>query len=614
MMALSCSLSSNEPALFASKPIDLAVSTAPISVGENKSAQVVFVADQVYGTVGMIHVQDDRYLDLRANDSLGITPIVVGHEPMAITLYAGGSVPRVFVATKNENALVAFDVHSSTHIEYVDFSSPKTGHFSKPIFKDQGRFSNPTFVNPAVSENANCETWKMKFKNLSYEVKGSQSGLDPLRASEDTLFTSVQGHVQFSIASGGDPVDSGDEFLWPTCVFSELSLPGVPVDLKTWENKIVVVMNDPAQVMVLSAQTGAVESTLAIPAVVLGPDLGKGVLVGDKLYLPDALSEGVHEVDLTLQSVQTLPVGQSTQTLGYNETENELALISSGNRLAFWHLGSSMITDEIELRDKPLGYYSFISKEKAYGLITSASGENTLVDAASKTRIDIDDKGGEDARISEPEFFDAGAKSAPLFLGASFVSAPVSERWVLVFEGYLAQSEPSVITGNTLQSVGALFQTQKVAAGDHVQVGEERIAIQTVVDEETLTLVSAPSVQGSTLVDIKANQSYVVKGSRSGVQLGRAYENVPFSVDDGSFKVTLRSDPKLKTTSGDYFTFELFDGVNTLFSQNEKQTTRAVIFNRTGEDFPSAYVIAHATGGVLKLNLKDLRLKAVIKN
>ncbi len=548
-----CGGGSGSGFLIFQRPIAVRASSTDIKY-DGRSSRFMYVANQRGGSIAVVDQETENFVDTDGGDEWHDSFIAVGGEPSALAVVEGSN-PRIYVVDELGRKLLAFDALPPTDPTYnvvkyrpVSLGGAKEARISLPIFRDQGRHSSPVMMNlSADPTKASTEQWKVAFDGSKYIVTGSKSGEQKGRASEGSTYKTDDGAVSFKVVSGAEPTDQDDIFRFAVSIANPLALTGRPVDLLTTDKKLIIVTEDPSEVLVFNLDTLVIDSTITLDdGSGKAAQIGPGAINGDHLYVPNRASSNVFDVDLNALTASVIATGVEARAAGFDSAHGLLYLIPDKSReIIPWEIAGGKALAKIRLADFGMSFQPYKSNGILYAAIGTSAGSLEIIDLSKRKRIDTQITGQQpESQAIGIDFEDQGPPSAPELISVNLVDGRAkTERWQLTFD-----------------------------------------------------------------VD-----NYIVSGSISGIQTGRAFEGTPYTSDDGSMSLTVRGSRGEPTTKGDYFTFLAVDGINSLRPASDKLATSLVILNRPNDETLTAYVTEKGTGDLSSFNLTTLEYRRSIR-
>ncbi|MFH1018669.1 MAG: hypothetical protein V1798_10890 [Pseudomonadota bacterium] len=628
--------SSDAPFFILQAPVDIQASSKDIQFN-SRTTRVLYVANQVGGTISVLDQQQERFVDTDTGDDYANSPIAMGGEPSALYVQDRDPAPRVFAADAEHRELWAFDaippsdpaLNELPH-QAVDLGATAVGRNSKPLLQDVGRRSSPNLaqvsVDPALAQS---EQWQVRFSEdgANYVVTGSKSGRQTGRATEGKPYATDNGAVSFTITTGGDPTTDGDTFRLGTVVGKPLPLTGRPVDLKSDGSSLFIVMADPPSVAVFDLASLSLSAPVDLADTSgVTPLPGRSAFVNGHLFIPNSAAADAFDVDTTASptlSVTVLATNIKSFSAAADGVTNFLYLFSPGTRqMARFDLSSSAVASPIRLTDMGRTLVPYTFNGAPFGLIPTISGPLDLLDLTSQQRVDVNPTGRVPQSLAlGVQFSDTGPPSTPDLLSIDTVDGVTqAERWQLIYEGVVpGTSLAATVSADQLTSATATFLSSGVQAGDHVILdptgSPEEVAITAVASDQTLQLEAQPAHQGSVDIEVRVSGSYLALGSESGAQTRRAFEGTPYTSDSGAIALAIRSSLPNPTTRDDYFTFVTTDGIDPILNGANRWPSAVAVITRPGDTRLTAYVANTNTNGisVIDLSRPDPQLRKLIR-
>ena len=392
---------------------------------------------------------------------------------------------------------------------------------------------------------ASTEAWTLTWRGRAFEVEGSASGPQNLRAVPGTWYETDHDELAFSVALGGLPIQDGQSLRLQTWSGVESAdSGGLVTDLLVsedgqWVFASVIPDEGPGEVVIWDA-VGFVElDRLVLPEAAAPERLEMGrdegvVWVADSAELPDG-SGRLFRLDFVPGDLDTLaatPIHAPEPLIDVAEgraPEVRLLFAAAAYSDAIWALdpvtGTPLDTNPITSGIDPTHVRSIVS-----GL------------ASSKRPIPTGDLDEDGTR------FTAHGILATTFAGELY--------WVDAATGCQVFGSPAGAYLDMLGDLTSLTWTD---------VGYESTP-QLVYDDASQRVVTTHPCGGVarterwTFIYDEATQSYEVEASRSGVQQSRAFEGVRYFSDDGAISVLIMPGT-LPTTDGDRWVFPINDGV-----------------------------------------------------
>lgn len=611
------------------QPVDIQVSNLDLTF-DNRTTRFVYVADSFSESIVVIDQDQERIVDTDGGDDFDENPISVGGQLTALAVQDRTLAPRIFVVDAQARKLFAFDAvppsdttqNVLAHVP-VDLGGTPEGRAGRALFRNSGRLSSPTLpkitVNAAIAQN---ENWELNFDNntTGYRVKGSISGEQTNRAQENVAYTSDDGSISFTITSGGERTTSGDKFYFGTVVTQPLSLTGRPVDLQIDATNLYILTSDPARVEILNLETLTITSQVAL---VDGSGMDVvptgSVLANGHIYITNQTTANLLDFDVNALTASVIATGVQARAVGENNQILYLFPFST-REVARWDLSSNTLLSSIRLSDYGFSFGSFVLDNTSFGLVPTSAGGIDVLDLDQGNRVDTRDTGDPESTSLLERFFDVDPVSSPDLISVTTVdNVTRTERWQLVFEGIIPETNglTATISGIQLTALSGMFQTLGIQSGDLVVLDPNGTAEEVLVDqvssETVLALSTAPQTQGSTTMEIRPSQSYVVTGSQSGVQKNRVTEGTSYTSDEGAISLTIRASRSQPTTRGDFFTFLTSEGIDPVIALDKRLGQAAAVFTRPNQTDPTAYVVQEGSGAISVLDLRNLRERRTIR-
>ncbi len=613
------------------KPIDIQnfENTAQV---QGKQTYIIAVLDQVNKGLAFINSQKQDFIDLTQADDAPMTLIPVGGNPVALAVEEKSSnEKRVWLIENENNRMYAVDfiAGNNPQFEFVDLSSNREGLYTRAIFENAGRGivetlnQAPDVHDFVVDADSTCQTWEAIYNSKlnSYQIINSKTGEQNAKAKENNIFTSDDGLHSFIIEPGSLDTSNKDQLTWFTCSASYIDLPSEAVDIHIVEDQAFILLNDSPSIEVFDLNSMSFTSSITITG---ASNVRAATVQGGLWYIPDTVQDQIYVFDFAMQSVENIPLpAKVTSAVGLG-VDTLLLALKAEEKLLVYNSNSQIIEKQIFMESFTLGLTDYSDSGKDRILMYSRSGTVDAFDISSLKRIDFSiNSGGKESFIQgKIEFYDVGAFSEPEVIGLSTQDgATMTESWQLIYEGSVSNMVEldASVSGNLLDAVGVDFLASNIAVGDQVilqsGMSQETLTVSQIVDTDTVQLNNNSIFSGSVLFTIKANDSYIVKGSISGEQMNRAVENLAYDSDQGELTFLIRDSNTYQTTSGDFFSFRTNDGITSMDTRDitlRSNIVGAVYFDNTINNRNEAYLIQESTGRVLLIDLDKNNLVKTI--
>jgi hypothetical protein len=617
---ISCG-SSQVPFTALKKPVDIALSSETIRF-QSLNIRLAYVLDEFTQSIVVLDTAREEMVDTAANDDFDFTPIAVGGTPSSIVVDNEASPYRLYVTDNLNKKLLAYEIvppvsgAEAITFKPVSLGGTKEGRASRALFKDEGSTSNPTLTNMFVDpDHAQNESWKLLYKgNGNYEVEGSRSGLQETLAREGTVYTSDNGEIKFYISSGGEKTTEDDKFYFSTIVTRPLQLTSSPVDMLIHDRKLYILTSGQvdSSIIVYDLDDLSVESTTLLPGGAIPTQM---VRLNSKIYISNVASDSIYEFDINALTFAAIATGASSaiQSIGVYGT-NLYLIHDTESKVSVWSLSSDSIIKTINITDFGNSFFMDTISAEPVGYIPNVSGNVDVLNLNNNTRIDTQEGDKED--FFGLEFYDVTPVSNPILISVDGEQGVVqSESWQMVFEGVVpnAKNLDGTISGNQLNAT-TTFQEFGVQAGDLVVLlgdDDEEFEIESVDSETTLTLASIPSVQGNISFEVRSNGTYVVVGSKSGVQQNRVTPAETYTSDNGAISLKTRPSFTQPESRGDFFTFYTNDNVDPIYINNQGMGISGVSLQNS-EGKKVGYILEQTKGQVSIIDLGSYEVRRTL--
>lgn len=603
------------------KPIAISQPSQDI-LYQNDTTRLLYVADQFTQSLVVIDTLREELVDTADEDDFDFTPIPVGGEPVAVAVDNATTPHRVFVADQFNKRIFAYQVgtidQNRNLIPYVPVSLGGTiqGISSRPLFKNEGAVSSPTMTNvtvdPTVPRN---EGWKVKYVgNSQYEVTGTRSGLQSKHAVEGKTYTSDDAGLSFFISAGGEETTDDDSFFFSTMTAKPLELSATPVDLLINDSKMYILTKNVPSILVYDLATLSIDTTIAVPdinAVPLKMTLGDG-----KIYISNASSGDIYSLDTLTNTLATISTGITGGVKSIGVDGDRLYLVHNiDSRTSIWLTNSSTIESTLNFSDFGNAFIFSQNDTLRMGLIPNTSGNVDVINLDSRTRYDT--SANSITVFQSVEFFDVLPTSSPELISVNTLpGVSVNESWQMTYEGVVGDlsAKDGTISGKQITVSGIDFQTAGIQAGDIVIISntDQDNKVASVDGPTTLTLTSTPAIQGSTQFSVLAAGSYVVIGSKSGVQKNRVTSGVAYTSDKGEISLQTRPSFDAPESRGDFFSFLTLDTIDPIIVSSQSMAVAGISLNRTSDQRPFAYVLEQTFGQIAILDLVDYSVHKIL--
>ncbi len=566
-------------------PVDLAILSGDYFF-KGKNRRMLFVAGSKSGMLTAVDPDDMKVLDLHDFDKR-MTGIPVGGTPVAMvakSISSGDAVDRVFAADGENNRVIVIDLESGTaddddvfHYSYVDGGGGEVNIATIPVFEDRGRYSTPRYGDVSVLSFAGTvEHWYLEYRGDDYEVKSSVSGKQKGKLKEGETYTTDDGSVSLTIYQGADKTNKGDSFTFSVFKTKPIDLGFTPVALMLIDNDLVAVDGDSGRLVFYDSSSLAQKSTV----VLAGPSGGSvkpvfALYFDGSIYVLDLGADFVrYKVADGTQEVVNLSAAAS-YAFSSSATGKLYLLVTDERKMVEFDPDSGTLTGRsIEFPSAPdCGAYGSYGSDRMAGngaaVVTREHGVY-LVNLDDMERVDLSGDGVRESSATSPNFQDMGENSSPKMTSVTtYDGVTRTQVWTIVFEGVVpgAVSESGVLNGGTFTDSTIDFTSLKVGSDDKVVISSEdlEVGIKEVVDAHTLKLDSdTGKTLSSVSYEIRGDGCYVVRGSLSGVQAGRAKAGESYTSDDGEVSFSILANISSPVTRDDLFTFRTYDGVNSI--------------------------------------------------
>jgi hypothetical protein len=392
---------------------------------------------------------------------------------------------------------------------------------------------------------ATTETWTMTWRGNAFEVEGSASGLQNLKAVPGTWYESDAGEIAFVAALAGLPMLEGQALRFETASGVEAAdAGGLVTDLLVspdgdWIFASIIPDDGPGWVSVWDAEGFVEIDRLQLPAgsaperLAAGRDEGV-VWIADSIELPDG-SGRLFRLDFVPGDVATLA------TTELHAPEPLIDLADGRDPDAHFLFAAGAYTDAIWTLDPVTGAAQdinpFTPEVDATHVRSVISGLTAIPRPVETGELDQDGSR-----------FAVYGVLATTFAGEMY--------WLNA--------------GTGCQVFGGPARAYLNVVGDIVNAVWSDIGYesnpQLVYDDASERVISTHPCGGITRTEQwtfrydEQLQSYEVEGTRSGLQANRAFEGVRYFSDNGSISLLIMPGT-LPTTDGDRFSFPVNDGV-----------------------------------------------------
>ncbi|MCI5073167.1 hypothetical protein MRY82_09545 [bacterium] len=614
------------------RPIDIQSFENTIQI-DGRQIYVLAVLDQLNKGLAFINSQSRDFIDLIESDEAPMTLVPMAGNPVAMaTEETQSNEMRVWMIENENNRMYAVDFIQGTNprFEFVDLSVNREGLYTRAIFENAGRGIVET-LNQApdvhdfmVDSDSACQSWEATYdsKLNSYRIISSKTGEQDAQALENSVFTSDDGLHSFIIEPGSLDTSNNDQLTWFTCSASYLDLSGDAVDIHIIDDQAFVLLNNSPKIDVFDLNTLSFTSSIPIPG---AASVKNATVQGGAWFIPDTELDQVYRFDFSMQSVESIPLPNKVVSAVEVGTDTLLLALKTEEKLLVYNTNSQTIEKQIFMPSYINGLMDYSDTGQDRVLAYSRSGTVDAIDISSLSRVDFSRSSGDKESFVQGniEFYDTGSFSEPELIGLSTQDGVTrSESWQLIYEGSVSNlvALDANVSGSSLDIVGFDFSQSNVSEGDKVvlysAMGQETRLINQIVDADTLELNNNSTFSGSVTVTVKANDSYIVKGSISGEQSTRAIENQAYSSDQGDLTFLIRSSNLYPSTSGDFFSFRTNDGINSMDTTDlnlRSNISNALYLDNAISNRNEAYLIQEATGRVLLINLDEDNLVKTIR-
>lgn len=582
-LLLACGGDQGSAFSFLRRPNDIKLSNAKYlsSRGEQKLG---FVLDRDAKTLGIMALESERFLNVIKNGFVDKSAIPIGGEPIAFDIREEDERVVVYIIDQQNSALVALEVESfagdaSKDIAYafVDLGGEAYTAVSFPFFINSGRrLSNPAMTSIQWEIENQCDVMELKYDRgrASYRIKSELQGELEERVPQDEGPSDIAAlNVSVEVKSGSVRTNSGDRFITMGCAAHRLPIADVRLeDIVVHEDFIYLLSSSPsAEVVVLNRQNLAEVTRIQLVNALLPQ---RFVSIDATLFALDQSGGRVHQIDVQTNTATERPLPMSVRDMMFKSDDSYWVLAADGDIYSWTPAEGSVFDSQIKLPIPGAHLTPYLdSNDKAQALISRFDSRLEFFDVSAGKRIDINVTDGKNSSASSWTFQDAGPESGPEIIAVTTQDGPtLTENWSVVFEGSVGgvHFHPANLVGSDLSFVDLdLDLNEYVQLDDRVMLYQDGAEI----GEFDISSVSGPAnlmLSGSGLSDgnyqasVVASQSYIVSGSRSGVQKTRAVENETYTSDGDEIIFRIRGSITRPTTSGDRFFFSTNDGIATL--------------------------------------------------
>ena len=630
--ALGCEDDGNSPLPHFANPQKMRISSVDVD-WQGRSRRLTFVTNHSIGTITPLDLVDQRVLDTDDFDDVE-TPITVGGNPTLLFEWrpsnlAGNVYYRLVVCDPTNTRLHVFNAKrvidasnvSQVVFEAVDMGGPETWVMGEPHFFDRGRSSNPSItaitLDTAVARE---ENWHIISNGRrEWTLEGSISGRQRNRVISGTPYVSDDGSLSFTIFEFDRRADAEDAFYFGTRRTKPLQLADAPDAGILIDNSLYLAMHNSGTLQAIDLDTQITTGSVnLVDGSGFAPQASDIQYDGSGHLLITNRSQGnsVFLIDLGTLTSTAIQVGVPTQRALIKNNMAYLLPVGSREVLVLDLNQQLLSTPSIRMGDFALVGALLVGNEGVAGDAIMINNNNTLdlLNLADRQRVDTRDRGDTESFASTVHFFDVRGKSNPSLSEIITRDGLVqNESWSIEYEGAVANS-PS----NSGSVAGTLFvdfsgNFQRVLAGDLLILNpdnptlREAIPIATVVDNNTLSLQTAPATQGANIFyEARVRNSYTIFGSFSGLQQNRAREGFTSESDDGAITFSISpAAPSSPTTIGDIFTFDTSDGVTPVILSGSNAVD-VHLFERR------AYVLQQNSNSIAVVDLPSLTLQGGI--
>ncbi|MFH1728966.1 MAG: hypothetical protein ABIA04_11185 [Pseudomonadota bacterium] len=323
---------------------------------------------------------------------------------------------------------------------------------------------------------------------------------------------------------------------------------------------------------------------------------------------------------LDVTSLETLDLSSKVSNFSFNDDDNIVYFYSAqtvnsfnynsgllersnnfSENLSFMFLTSEKTTSAVErLADYGSSVRRMLLSSDILGnfyFIDTLNFSDSTVDPVIDPYIN---SGGKESESSAVVFHDTGDTSEPVLRSViTEDGVTLDEEWLVIFEATLPSSESTTgfistvkddagnveyyILTDASASFTSLALSPKYYVSDDTEETLENDAIDLIIIKQTLyedyhieltsilsdtqlKLSSEQSLEdleaAAIEYEIKANESFLVYGSVSGVQASRASSNSSYLSDNEEVIFTIQNSVLSPATEGDYFSFDTYKGVD----------------------------------------------------
>lgn len=283
----------------------------------------------------------------------------------------------------------------------------------------------------------------------------------------------------------------------------------------------------------------------------------------------------------------------------------------------------SEILNDIASTDRKLVFFGGLFGD-LYALDT-----NNISDISVSPFIDTSVRTGINSSTSITKFIDYGVTSEPSMTAIETVDTKtLDESFLIIYEGDLpsTESETGAISGTTLTDANATFSSINIALKEnsddteydviYISAGDysgTELPITEVTDDNNLSfeLPEGTEITDGTTVSyvLRAEASYIVIGSVSGLMLNRAKEDVIYTSDEEEIKFLIKASNINPTTMGDFFLIDTYSGVEPI--ETGANPTAISFFREDSEYY--AVVLGAGSDEVWIVDVNEMSRKYLIR-
>lgn len=621
MMLLSaCSGNRNPADTPFARPVDVEASEQSILIGQGRH-QFVYTLDAQSKSVIVVSTRDDNVKDTADDDDWDRTPLPAGEDPVAMVVYDEPERHQIFVADRGLNVVWGYQIQADSFPnedalawDVMELGTQVYQAASRPLFFNRAAQSELTLQDIVLNDiTEGVESWVVRHtKNNRFEVKGTDSGEQEALARLEQTYETDDGSLSFRIQPGSREVSGSDRFYFSTLRGQPLELPDPPVDLLVDENTLYVLTQDNDALVLVDLETQQITSSFALS---LSNPTRMSASNGN-IYIVDDATNTYEEFDIQDQSLSTTTLTDLTDlAISHVVSVDGSQYVIGNNQNRLFETDGANTVDSLLFNRQPLNITAFDQGEGTQFLVPLETGDVEVISLDPFERVDTDED--EESGFDNKLFYDEGPRSTPELISVgTFDDRTLSERWQLVFEGVWPDLgvQSADVSGNTVTFDASVDVTNSfVQEGDWADVDGEFLEILSIDNATSITLDGSPQAQGAQNVALRAANSYIAIGSKSGLQENRVEKDTNYTSDQEEIALFIRSSLDNPVTTDDAFVFRTFSGTTPIETTIRSRAVDVLTLTKPGQSQLTGYVVYQGGGAMARINFSDLTINKIIR-